>query len=397
MTAFIYHNPTRLVFGDSAVRIAMRQLVARFGSKARVVLLYGGGSVVRSGLLERVQKALDGKVGSQQTFGGVRPNPTIEWVRNVRDQIQDTGVDVIVAVGGGSVIDSAKALALAMVDTRVDPWDYFTGAVKVKGALPVYTILTIPAAGSEQSIRAVLSSGVLKLGLGADAIRPRVAAIDPKLFTTLPKGQIAAGVIDMMSHIMERYFSPSEHTEYVDGQAEAALRTAYQFGPQVWAHPDRVDLWEQIGLVGTFAHNGYFGLGRTEDWACHAMEHALSGLRPRVTHGVGLALIIPAWMRLVARYAPGRVVDFAVRVLGVDSSLRTTRILHEGLRRLKAFYQMMDVPTNWRRLEHMYPRMQPVGKDEWSAMAAQVTKNGPLGNYVPLTEAMVYRIYESLS
>lgn len=232
MLGFQYANATRLFFGREAEKGLVGRLADDLGHEGDVLVVYGGGSVIRSGLLPRVTAALKDAGLTVHEEGGVVPNPQIGLVRTWIKKYAEKKPRAILAVGGGSVIDSAKAAAVGF-EADCDVWDFFAGKAAVAKALPVYTILTLPAAGSEQSIRAVLSNEEgIKTGIGVEAIRPKASAVNPELFFTLPRWQIGAGVTDMISHIMERYFTNTEHCEYVDAQAEAAMRTAVDFGPE---------------------------------------------------------------------------------------------------------------------------------------------------------------------
>ena len=261
MLNFSYANPTRLVFGRSAEHEVGRVMTSILGRPGKVLVLFGGGSAHRTGILEAVEDSLQESGFAVIEMGGVQPNPRMGFVRDTIDWVRDQGIRAVVAVGGGSVIDTAKAVA-AGLEYEGDAWDFFAGRAQVEWALPVFAVLTIPAAGSEQSIRAVITHHGTKTGIGSEHIRPKAAFINPERFLTLPAIHISAGVCDMLSHICERYFSNTAATDFVDGQAEAALRTIIKFGPKVLADPSNYDAWCQIGLAGSFAHNGIFGLGR---------------------------------------------------------------------------------------------------------------------------------------
>lgn len=387
MLGFQYSNATRLFFGREAEKGLVGRLADDLGHEGDVLVVYGGGSVIRSGLLPRVTAALKDAGLTVHEEGGVVPNPQIGLVRTWIKKYAEKKPRAILAVGGGSVIDSAKAAAVGF-EADGDVWDFFAGKAIVQSALPVYTILTLPAAGSEQSIRAVLSNEEgIKTGIGVEAIRPKASAVNPELFFTLPVWQIGAGVTDMISHIMERYFTNTEHCEYVDAQAEAAMRTAVDFGPKVVANPSDWDAWCQIAMVGTYAHNGYFGLGREEDWACHGIEHELSGWNAEVTHGAGLAVIIPSWMAFVAKTRPARVEDFALRVMRVEKGATQEETVARGIEALKAFYRTLGMPVT---LAELKVPEAPIEK-----LAKGAVRKGLLGKYVPLDEAAVKTILEN--
>lgn len=344
MLNFSYCNPTRLVFGRDAELKIGETALGILGRPAKVLVLFGGGSARRTGILDAVEKSLEDTGFCVIEKGGVQPNPRMGFVRETIDWVRDQGVKAVVAVGGGSVIDTAKAVA-AGLEYEGDCWDFFEGRATVEKALPVFAVLTIPAAGSEQSIRAVITHHGTKAGIGSEAIRPKAAFINPARFSTLPPMQIGAGVTDMLSHILERYFTNTTATDYTDHQAEAAMRTIIAFGPKVLADPNNYDAWCQIGLAGTFAHSGYFGLGREEDWACHAIEHEISGWNENIVHGCGLAVVIPSWMRYVAHFAPKRFVDFAVRVMEVEPQADDAATIALGIAKFTGWLQTLGMPT----------------------------------------------------
>lgn len=384
MLNFAYHNPVRLVFGRGAENEAGR-LATEVGRTVKALVIYGGGSVCRSGLLGRVRESLEAAGITVIEKGGVQPNPRLSFVRETVDWMRDQDVGLVVAVGGGSVIDTAKAVALGL-EYEGDCWDFFDGHAVPEKALPVLAVLTLPAAGSEQSVRCVISHHGTKAGIGAECLRPAAAIVNPELFMTLPKYQIAAGVVDMMSHIMERYFSETTGTAYVDAQSEAALRTALEFGPVVHADPQNYDAWCQLGLVASFAHNGYFGLGRVEDWACHAIEHEISGWNEAVTHGMGLAVVIPAWMRYVSERQPARFADFARRVFNVTAS-DDRQAAAEGIEALVAFYRSLGMPVT----------MSELGAEDCpvDSLARHCCRQGTVGHLMPLAAADVEAILKS--
>ncbi len=377
MLNFSYYNPCRLVFGRGAENQVGDLVTQVVGRPARVLVVYGGGSVVRSGLLGRLETQLTQAGHTVLARGGVQPNPLMSFVHQLMDELKDETIDLVLAAGGGSVIDTAKAAAVGL-KTKSDPWVYYAEGRQPTEALPVIAVLTLPAAGSEQSIRSVMTHNGVKTGIGAECIRPRVAIINPELFMTLPMKQIGAGVVDMISHIMERYFSNTPHTAYTDAQAEAAMRTAMVFGLRLRNNPEDYDSWCQVAMVGTFAHNGYFGLGREEDWACHAIEHMLSGWNEEIVHGMGLAIVIPAWMRYVALQKPKRFVQFAIRVMGVPAQESETETISLGIAKLCAFYQNMGMPLTLSELGYTDV---PVAD-----LAQRCCARGPVGHLLPLAK-----------
>lgn len=385
MLDFSYYNPTRLIFGRGAETKVAASFRPFAGDAGRVLLVYGGGSAIRSGLIGRVTESFEKEGMTVIAKGGVRPNPTIDLVREMIAVIKAEKIDAVLAVGGGSVIDTAKAAAAGAV-YEGDVWDFFCGKAVPKAAMPVATVLTIPAAGSEQSIRMVISNGHVKAGCGNEFVRPKVSAINPELFFTLPQNQISAGVFDMMSHIMERYFTNTPAVDYTTAQAEAALRVIMEQGPKLMADSQDYDAWAQIGLAGSFAHNGYFGLGFEEDWACHGIEHAISGWDAEITHGAGLAVVTPAWLSYVWSANPQRVLRFAHEVLGVNAPEGTDpeQVVKLAVAKLTSFLMVMNLPT---RLHELTDKEVPVKE-----IAAAVAAGGTLGHFKPLTQGDIEKI-----
>lgn len=385
MQNFTYQNSTCLVFGHGAEQEVGAQARRILGSSAKVLVLFGGGSARRSGLLDVVEKSLEAEGFRVIEKGGVHPNPRMGFVRETVDWVRDQGIRAVVAVGGGSVIDTAKAVA-AGVEYEGDCWDFFLGRATPEKALPVFAVLTLPAAGSEQSIRCVITHHGTKAGIGHVCLRPVAAFINPERFSTLPVLQIGAGVVDMLSHIAERYFSNTDHTEYGDAQAEAAMRTILKFGPRVLANPDDYDAWSQVALAGTFAHNGIFGLGREEDWACHAIEHELSGWNEDITHGCGLAVVMPSWMRFVATKRPARFVTFATEVMQVEAATTEAETIERGIAKFSEWLSTMKMPLT----------LSAIGAEECptEALARHCCAKGTVGHLLPLAAEDVMAILE---
>lgn len=379
MLNFNYCNPTRILFGrDEHKKLGEALKKENIG---KVLIVYGGGSALKNGTVSAVQASLE-EVGIEYfTIGGVRVNPTLDFAAKVKKIAVDSQVDALLAIGGGSVIDTCK-VAAAWAKYDGDAWDFFTKGVAITDAIPVACVLTIPAAGSEQSIRMVINHNGLKLGTASEKIRPLISVVNPELFFTLPENQIAAGVVDMISHIFERYFTNTEHVEFVSGQAEAAIRTAMEMGSKLLENHSDYDAWCQVAMVGSWAHNGYYGLGQVEDWACHAMEHELSAFDPAITHGAGLAVITPAWLRYVAEVNPARMQRFAKKVMGVET-------LEEGIAKLQAFYAAMKMPT---KLSDFGLTQEALEACATSACA----RTGTIGQFKKLTSEDVLAIYKSV-
>ena len=379
MLNFNYCNPTRILFGrDEHKKLGEALKKENIG---KVLIVYGGGSALKNGTVSAVQSSLEAVGIEYFTMGGVRANPTLEFASKVRKIAVDSEVDALLAIGGGSVIDTCK-VAAAWAKYEGDAWDFFTKGVAITDALPIACVLTIPAAGSEQSIRMVINHNGLKLGTASEKIRPMISVVNPELFFTLPENQIAAGVVDMISHIFERYFTNTEHVEFVSAQAEAAIRTALEMGPKLLENPKDYDAWCQIAMVGSWAHNGYYGLGQVEDWACHAMEHELSAFDPTITHGAGLAVITPAWLRYVAEVNPARMLSFAQKVMGAQT-------VEEGIEKLEGFYRTMKMPA---KLSEFGLTDEALCECAKSACARTAT----IGQFKKLTADDVLAIYRSV-
>ena len=326
MNDFTFHLPTRFVFGRGVTDRVGAELAAAGYRHALVV--YGQGSAVRTGTLGRVLSALDAAGIAHTELSGVRPNPEVGLVREGVELARGCGADLVLAVGGGSVIDTAKAIAVG-VPYAGDVWDLFAKKAQpvAEGKLPVACVLTIPAAGSESSASCVISNDelLLKRGLSSELHRPVIAFMDPELAFTLPAYQIAAGVTDMIAHIMERYFSSVGPVPVTDNIACGIIRALVDEAPRALADPTDYDAQANIMWASTLAHNDIAGLGRNTapggragGWECHGLEHELSAHHTQITHGAGLAVIFPAWMRYVWRSAPERFLSFGRSVFGIE-------------------------------------------------------------------------------
>ncbi|AEY68030.1 iron-containing alcohol dehydrogenase [Clostridium sp. BNL1100] len=342
MLNFDMHLPTRIVFGKDTQKM-IGSLIKPYTQKA--LLHYGGNSIKKSGLYDQVVASLKENNIEFVELGGVVPNPRLSLAEEGAELCKKEGVDLILAVGGGSVIDSAKAIALGACND--DIWKFYEEGGEIKAALTVATILTIPAAGSESSPHTVITNEEkqIKKGYGSNYLKPVLSIVNPELFFTLPKNQIANGVADMMSHIFERYFTNTTHTDLTDGLCETTLKTIMKNALIVSQNPENYDAWCQVGFGGTIAHNDILGLGRAQDWACHDMEHELSAIYD-IAHGAGLAILTPAWMQYVYKTNINMFVQFAVNVMGVEGSYRDPdAIVMEGIARLREFYKKMGLPA----------------------------------------------------
>ena len=346
MNNFVFYSPTEFVFGRGTEK-QTGALLQKYGAK-KVMIVYGGGSVVRSGLLNRIEQALKEARIAYCLLGGVQPNPIDAKVYEEISLCRQEEVDMLLAVGGGSVIDAAKAIAAGALYGG-DFWDFFAGKVQVTKALKVAVVLTIPAAGSEGSGNAVITKvdGLRKLGVRSpEHLRPVFAVMNPELTFTLPPYQTASGIADMMAHIMERYFTNTEEVEISDRLCEGTLLAIVKEAKRVMADPDNYDARANLMWCGTVAHNGTCGVGRVEDWSSHALEHEISAIY-NVTHGAGLAVVFPAWMTWMAEHHPLKIAQFANRVWGVAESDDLKAMAFEGIACLKAFFTSIGLPGHF--------------------------------------------------
>lgn len=390
MNNFTFWSPTKFVFGrDTESRTGC--LVKEFGGR-KALIVYGGGSAVRSGLLDRVKKSLDEAGIEWMEMGGIRPNPTDDRVHEGIATVRGNGIDFLLAVGGGSVIDTAKGIACG-VPYDGDFWDFYCGKKTVEKALPVGVVLTIPAAGSEGSGNSVITKtdGLVKLSLRTEsALRPRFAVMNPELTYTLPPYQTACGIVDMMAHIFERYCSNTPGCEVTDRVAEGLLTAIMTEARKVMSAPHDYDTRANIMWGSTLAHNGLCGTGRAEDWASHFIEHELSAIYD-VAHGAGLAVVNPAWMSYVSRTNPAKVAQFAERVMGVEADGRSEQeIAAEGIARLKEFYRSIGMPVTLIELGIDTPDIDRLVEK------LHEHKGNPIGSYVKLSPDDTRQIYNMM-
>lgn len=385
MDNFSYCTPTRYVFGRGTEKETGR-LTAEMGV-GKVLLVSGGGSARRSGLLDRVEDSLREAGIEWIELTGIKPNPTDDRVREGIEICRREHIEGLLAVGGGSVIDTAKAIA-GGVPYDGDFWDFWAGKAVMETALPVGVVLTIPAAGSEGSGNSVITriDGMHKISLRTDfVLRPKFAVMNPELTFTLPPYQTASGIADMMAHIMERYFSTTPEVETTDRVAEGVLKAIIEEAPKVMANPTDYEARANIMWAGTLAHNGICGCGRREDWSSHGLEHELSAVYG-VTHGAGLAVVFPAWMTYMAMKRPEKIAQYARNVFDVKEANDRDAAL-EGVSRLKRFFQSLNLPVTLGELGIDRPDIELLVKK------FHEDKGLPFGPYYPLYEADTSEIY----
>lgn len=378
MNHFSFYSPTEFVFGRGTEQQA-GALCRAYGA-TRVLVVYGQGHVVRSGLLQQVTDELRQAGLACVTLGGVQPNPLDDKVYEGISLARREHVDFLLAVGGGSVIDTAKAIA-AGVCYDGDFWDFYGLNVPVERALKVGVVLTIPAAGSEGSGNSVITrrEGLVKVSLRTPKVlRPVFAVMNPELTFTLPPFQTACGIADMMAHIMERYFTNTPHCETTDRLCEGLLCAIIEQGRRVMDCPDDYDARANLMWSGTLAHNGVCGVGREEDWYSHFLEHEISALYD-VAHGAGLAVVFPAWLTWMAHHHPQKVVQFACRVWGVRPASDDTATALEGVACLRRYWQGLGLPVTLAQLGIERPDVDTITDKLHRLKGPQV------GSYVRLT------------
>ncbi len=358
MDNFTFYSPTFFVFGKDT-EMETGKNVKRFGG-SRVLIHYGGGSVVRSGLLDRVKASLEKENIEYVLLGGVKPNPRSGLVYEGIELCRKEKIDFILAVGGGSTIDSAKAIAAGVLYDG-DFWDFFMGK-EITKALPVGTVLTIAAAGSEGSFNTVITNenGMLKRGARGDAVRPKFSIMNPALTQTLPSYQTACGIADIMAHLYERYLTNTKEVEVTDRMIEALLLTMVHEGPRAIAEPDNYDVRANIMWAGMMAHNNSCGVGRSQDWNSHGLEHELSALYD-CAHGAGLAVVMPAMFKYVMKHDVMRFAQVATRVWGCQMDFANPEnTAMAGIACLRNFMASIGMPTNFEQLgakEEDIPRL----------------------------------------
>lgn len=344
MENFTFYSPTKFAFGKDAENQA-GSLVKEFGG-SKVLLHFGGGSAEKSGLLGRVRESLKKAGISFVELGGVHPNPLDTLVYKGIEVCKSEKIDFILAVGGGSVIDSAKAIAMGCCYDG-DFWDFYCGKENCKAALPVGTVLTIAAAGSEGSGDSVITKadGMVKRGAGSEHIRPKFSILNPALTQTLPPYQTACGATDIMAHVCERYFTNTKNVETTDRLCEAVLLAMINETPKVIKNPDDYEARANIMWAGMVAHNNIVGVGRDQDWNSHGIEHELSGMYD-CAHGAGLAVIMPAWMTFVYKHDVMRFAQWATRVWGYKMDFSNPeKTALEGIAAFKSFLKSIGMPS----------------------------------------------------
>ncbi len=381
MKNFTFQNTTKIIFGKGTESEVGKELQAY---TKKVLLHYGGGSIKRTGLYDRVCASLKEAGIEWMELAGVQPNPRLSLVQEGITLCRKEKIGFILAVGGGSAIDSAKAIAVGVpYDGNV--WDFFKGK-EITEVLPVAVILTIPAAGSEASTGAVVTNedGWYKRDIGSELLRPKFAIMNPELTFTLSLDQTMIGIADITAHMIERYFTHVSHVEVTDRLMEATLKTVIHNAKILYSDPNNYEARSEIMWAGTLAHNGLFGTGRIEDWGSHDIEHELSAIYD-VAHGAGLSTVIPAWMQYVYKEDVRKFVQFGVRVFNLEPDVEFPEMTAlEAISRLKEFYKSVGLPVSLTDLK--------VPADRLEEMARKCTETGPRGNFKKLYKDDVLEI-----
>ena len=387
MIDFSFQNPTRIHFGRKALSHLPAE-VERYGR--RVLLVYGGGSIKRTGVYDDVMQQLNEAGAQIWELSGVQPNPRLSLVREGIAICREQQIQLVLAVGGGSAIDTAKAIVNGACHEG-DVWDLYEGKGSNEIALPLGVVLTIPAAGSEMSRSSVITceEDQCKRGRNAYTNFPTFSILNPEYSFTLPPYQTACGIVDIMAHMMERYFTMEENVELTDRLIEGALVTVINNAPIVMERPDDYDARAEITWAGALAHNTLLDTGRIGDWASHKLEHELSALYD-IAHGAGLAVMFPAWMKYVLpRGGARKLAQFSVRVLNVPRDFGSDEaVAAEGIRRLEAFYQSLGLVTTLGGMNIDGSRIPEM------AQRAVSMAGGRLGGFVPLTPDMAEEVYK---
>ena len=373
MIGFEYHNPARIVFGEDSEK-RLKSLLADYKVKS-LLLVYSGDFIKTLGIYSAVQEAVSELGIRFSENGNVVPNPSIDLVRELVWQGKTSGVDFVLAVGGGSSIDTAKAVALG-IPYEGDVWDFFSKGVSAERVLPIGVIATTASSGSETSNAAILSNGEWKLGFEDDRIIPKFAIMNPKYTVNLPEYQTFVGVADVLSHLLERYFSDEKYSDTTDYLIEGAIRALLVNADKLIENPRDINARGEIQWLASVAHGGFLDVGRRADWGSHRIEHELSA-QYNITHGEGMAIVTVAWTKYMAQKKPWRLALLASRLFGIDpynySEKERAYALSE---KLAAFFKKLKLATTLSDLK--------IDDKDFEVMAARAVKNGNVGHYVPL-------------
>lgn len=385
MDSFTLYNPVKLHFGENALEKLSNELL-QHGEK--VLVVYGGGSVKKNGVYNAIIEKLQEANKTIFELSGVEPNPRVETARLGIDLCKKEEIDLVLAVGGGSVIDCSK-LIVAGAKYDGDAWDIVKRKVIVKDALPLGTILTLAATGSEMNASSVITNAATeeKLSWGNPAVFPKFSILNPAFTVTVPKNHTVYGIVDMMSHVFEHYFHNTTNTPITDEMCEGLLRTVITTAPKLLEDLENIQLRETILLAGTIALNGSLSIGSRGDWASHMIEHAVSAVYD-IPHAGGLAIVQPHWMRLSVPVNPERFARIAIRVFGVDATGKSLdEVAYEGIDRLSAFWTSLGAPSSLADYE--------IDDSKFPRIVEHAMQNGPFGNFNKLQEQDVRTILQN--
>ncbi len=383
MLNFEFYNPARIVFGKGTEE-SVGERCESFGKN--ILLHYGGGSIKKNGVYDKVIKSLKDKNLNIFELDGVKPNPRLSLVREGIELCKEKNIDFILAVGGGSVIDSAKAIAIG-AKYEGDIWDFFVKGIATKDAIPLGVVLTIPAAGSESSTSTVITNDEdnnYKRGMQSSHYIPKFAILNPEFCYSLPKYQIACGCCDILAHLMERYFTEVENVELSDRLIEGAVKTIMNNATIAYNDNTNYDAWAEIMWTGTIAHNNLLNMGRIGDWASHQIAHELSGIYD-LTHGAALSIVIPAWMKYVYKHNIDKFYQFATRVFHIIDNDKEKAVL-QMIERLESWYKELELPTKLKDVN--------IDNSKFEEMAQRAfLHKDVLGNFKKLYKEDVFNIY----
>ena len=385
MNDFTFQNPVKLIFGKGQINMLANEL-SEYGTK--VLVVYGGGSIKRNGLYDEVMTILRENGMEVHELAGVEPNPRVSTARRGAQICKEKDIDVILAVGGGSVIDCTKLIASA-ARYEGDAWDLVIQKATATDALPFGTILTLAATGSEMNAGSVITNEETeeKYGWGGPFNFPKFSILDPTYTLSVPKDQTIYGIVDMMSHIFEQYFNEATNTPVQDEMCEGVLRAIMESGPKLVNDLDNYELRETILFAGTMGLNGFLKMGYQGDWATHDIEHAVSAVYD-IPHAGGLAILFPHWMRHNVKVNPGRFAKLAVNVFGVDPAGKTDEeVALEGIENLRSFWTALGAPETLADYD--------IDDSKIELMAQKATVNGPLGKFNLLDKDAVQSILKA--
>ena len=387
MHSFEYFCPTEIIFGRGAENSVAEKIRKHGGN--RVMILYGGGSAVKSGLLLKIEQILSsGGFANLKIVGGVQPNPRLSFARNAIREAIDAKIDFVLAVGGGSVIDTAKAVALGAANPNADIWDFWTGKIKLEKSFPVGAVLTIAAAGSETSDSAVLTDTDSGLKRGAITPRPVFAVMNPELALTVPHYPLICGIADIIMHTLERYFSTIDGNDFTDLVAESLMKNVMAQSKVLLADPKNLHAMSEIMWCGSVSHTGFTGLGRDRDFSAHKLGHELSG-RYDVLHGASLTTVWASWARTVYTVKPERFAHFGEKIFDITDGTVDERAL-KAIDLMENYFRELGTPTNFSELG-----IGVQSDDELKFLANMVTANGTkkVATFQPLDRELVLEIY----